>query len=162
MSYLNDESLDRAFQFASLHGFTIEDRLGAGVHGSVFASNRQSAIKVHDMLAPYERERDVYLRLRVSDVVYVADCSVPKLIRFDDDLLIIEMTIVDPPFVLDFGGAYLDRPPEFPEETMAEWEADKQEQFGDDWPTVRGVLAGLERFGVFMVDVNPGNVRLRN
>ena len=45
---------------------------------------------------------------------------------------------------------------------MAEWEADKQDQFGDDWPTVCGVLGALKGHGIHMVDVNPGNIRLRN
>jgi len=35
-------------------------------------------------------------------------------VRFADDLLAIEMTIVTPPFILDFAGAYLDPAPDFP------------------------------------------------
>ena len=33
-----------------------------------------------------------------------------------------------------------------------------QEQFGTHWPEVQAILRSLEGFGVFMVDVNPGNV----
>jgi hypothetical protein len=88
--------------------------------------------------------------------------SILKFASFDDNLLILEMTIVSPPFVLDFGGAYLDGKPEFPRETLAEWEADKEEQFDDDWPAARRVIFALERYGVYLVDVNPGNIRLRN
>jgi hypothetical protein len=49
----------------------------------------------------------------------------------------VEMEIVQPPFVLDFAGAYLDRRPDFPEDVYAEWQAEKAEQFGDDWPLVQ-------------------------
>jgi hypothetical protein len=68
------------------------------------------------------------------------------------------MTVVDRPFVLDFAGAYLDEAPQFSEEVMADWLADKQEQFGTRWPEVQRILGGMEMHGVFMVDVNPGNV----
>jgi hypothetical protein len=53
----------------------------------------------------------------------------PQLVRVDDQLLVIEMSIVDRPFVLDFAGAYLDAPPEFSESIWEEWEAQKREQF---------------------------------
>ena len=36
------------------------------------------------------------------------EVSRPPVIVFDDDLWVIEMTVVERPFVLDFAGAYLD------------------------------------------------------
>jgi hypothetical protein len=68
------------------------------------------------------------------------------------------MSIVARPFLLDFAGAYLDARPEFPEDKWADWEADKREQFEARWPDVKAVLAALETFDVFMVDVSPGNI----
>lgn len=68
------------------------------------------------------------------------------------------MTVVARPFVLDFAGAYLDIPPEFPEETWAEWEAEKREQFESRWPIVQTVLAALEELDIHMVDVSPSNI----
>lgn len=44
------------------------------------------------------------------------------------------MEIVAPPFVLDFAGAYLDAPSDYPDEVMAAWSDEKQEQYGNDWP----------------------------
>jgi hypothetical protein len=73
-------------------------------------------------------------------------------------LWVIEIEIVQRPFVLDFAGAYLDFAPDFSEEVMADWELEKREQFDTRWPEVRAILAELEEFGVFMLDVNPGNV----
>ncbi len=56
------------------------------------------------------------------------------------------------PFVLDFAGAYLDRPPEFSEEVMADWRAEKQEQFGPRWPEVESILRYLQILGVHVVE----------
>jgi hypothetical protein len=91
-------------------------------------------------------------------VTYIRDAAVPELIGYDDELWVIEMTIVTRPFVLDFAGAYLDYPPDYSDEVMEEWHADKREQFGSRWPDVQAILRELESYGVFMADVNPGNV----
>lgn len=74
--------------------------------------SQRFAVKFHDRTAGYEREINVYLRLRAHEVTHVGGHRVPILIDQDDELLAIEMTIVSPPFVLDFGGAYLDQPPD--------------------------------------------------
>jgi hypothetical protein len=60
--------------------------------------------------------------------------------------------------VLDFGGAYLDQAPDFSDEVMADWRAEKKEQFGARWGEVQAILRALEAYGVFMIDVNPGNI----
>ena len=60
--------------------------------------------------------------------------------------------------MLDFAGAYLDWRPDFSEEVMAQWHAEKLEQFGKRWTDAQAVLWGLEKYGVFMADVNPGNI----
>ena len=88
----------------------------------------------------------------------VRSCHVPQLLRYDDLFLILEMTIVTLPFVLDFAGAYLDRAPDFSEEVMADSLAIKIERFGKRWPEVRMIVAVLETYGVFMEDVHPGNI----
>jgi hypothetical protein len=118
----------------------------------------QSAVKVHEREVEYRRERDIYLRLRDHGVAQVRGCEVPQMLRYDDELFVIEMTVVARPFVLDFAGAYLDRAPDFSEEVLADWRKEKQEQFGGRWPTVQAILGTLESFGVFMEDVSPGNI----
>jgi hypothetical protein len=70
------------------------------------------------------------------------------------------MTVVSRPFVLDFAGAFLDRAPDYSEEVLADWAAEKQEQFGPRWPEVQAILRWLEGYGVYMRDVHPGNVAL--
>jgi hypothetical protein len=160
---VDEELLRRATAFALGQGLVLGAELGAGVHGIVFATENQpergrSALKIHRHEPDYARERDVYLRLQEHGVTVLRGCRVPQLLRCDDRLLVIEMTVVSRPFVLDFAGAFLDRAPDFPEEVLADWRADKQEQFEHRWPEVQAILRELERYGIFMIDVNPGNI----
>jgi hypothetical protein len=101
---------------------------------------------------------NVTLILRDDGITTIRDCAIPQLLGYDDELLIIEMTVVTRPYVLDFGGAFLDQPPGFSKEILAEWQAEKQEQFGKRWPDVQAILGILEGYGIFVVDVNPNNI----
>ena len=83
------------------------------------------------------RERRVYERLREAHVLRISGFHVPQLVRFNDELMAIEMTIVTPPFVLDFAGAYLNSPPAFSDQIWADWEAAKREQLGISIRTVK-------------------------
>ena len=162
-----EELLDHARQFAQRHGLVLGEQLGFGVHGIVFIAESQaekpaapvrSAVKALRDERAFGRERDVYLRLREHDLSRIRGCEVPRMLRYDDVFRVIEMTVVSRPFVLDFAGAYLDWPPDFSPEVIADWEEEKQDQFGPRWPEVQAILRELEAYGIFMVDVNPGNV----
>ena len=85
----------------------------------------------------------------------------PQLLRCDDALLAIEMTIVPPPFVLDFAGAWLDWPPEFSDEVWTERREKWASEFGDDWPKAQEILAELEEMHIYMLDPSPSNIRFR-
>lgn len=151
-----------AKQYANDRGLQIIGQLGYGYDGTVFATNRQSAIKVLQFERLFQRERDVYLRLRQHSVLSVQGFSGPQLIEFSNELLVVEIGIVAPPFVLDFAGAYLDKAPDYPDEVLEEWEEDKREQFGDDrWEIVRSIMSGFRRFGIYLADVKPGNIMFR-
>ena len=107
----------------------------------------------------YRRELAVYERLKEAGIRELLGFAVPQLIRADDELLALEMTVVERPYVLDFAGAYLDQSaPRFDDEVWETWEADKHEKFGLRWPEVQAVLAALKSYGIEMLDVNPGNV----
>jgi hypothetical protein len=152
----------RARHYAERFDRPIEKQLGFAYDGIVFSTTCQSAIKALRYQPLYERERDVYLRLEERGIEELAGCSVPKLVQYDDDLWIVEMEIVRPPFVLDFAGAYLDRPPDFPEEIMADWRAEKKEQFGERWPQVQDVMREFRKLGIYLADVKPGNIMFRD
>lgn len=160
MTYSHEEVTGRALQYAANKGLALVEQLGFGVHGVVWSTDQRSAIKCHAPQSPYyERERDIYLRLRDAGLTEVSGFHVPELVDFDDRLWTIEIAIVQPPFVLDFAGAYLDGRPDFSDETWAEWRAEKQEQFGKNWPKARSVIAALEQYGIYMSDVSPNNIR---
>jgi hypothetical protein len=156
-------SIQNAQFYAALHGLRLGERLGFGIHGTIFVAENNSkagktAVKAHYSVEPYLRERDVYRRLRDAGVSEITGFNVPQLIRFDDKLRIVEMTVVARPFLLDFAGAYLDAPPEFSEEIWNEWKSEKREQFEDRWPIVQAALNALEELNIHMVDVSPTNI----
>jgi hypothetical protein len=164
-----DELMSRAQEYAQRNALSLGDELGFGVHGIVLSAeshiktsgtSTRSAIKVHEQQQCFLRERDIYLRLKNRDIREICGCAVPELIEYDDNLWIIEMSLVSPPYVLDFAGAYLDWKPDFSEEVLADWRADKQEQFGERWPEVLAILAHLESYGIYMEDVSPSNISL--
>lgn len=152
---------ERVRQFANRRSQNVLAPLGAGYDGTVFSTDANTAIKVFGYEKLYQRERDVYLRLKEYQLCEVCGCRIPRLVDFDDDLSIVEMAIVQPPFVLDFAGAYLDTPPAFPDDVMEAWYEEKAEQFEDDWPLIQSIMATLSGYGIHLADVKPGNITLR-
>lgn len=106
----------------------------------------------------YDRELAAYRRLADQGVSDVLGHHVPQLLRFDAVMLVIDVTIVHPLFLLDFASAWLDQPPGFGEEVLEEWLEEKLEQFAERWPHVATVLAELERYGIHLMDIHPGNI----
>jgi hypothetical protein len=45
-----------------------------------------------------------------------------------------------------------------PAKIWADWECQKQEQFGDRWKTALAVVATFEQFGIFLLDISPSNI----
>jgi hypothetical protein len=154
------EASRRAEDYARRHDLSIVKRLGSGIQGIVFSTNDDTAIKSFIYREHYERERDVYLRLRDRKISQVRQFWVPDLIATSDDLLVVEMDIVRPPFVLDFASAYLDERPPYADDRpiMGEWEAQKRDLFEERWPEVRAMLAAFRAHGIYLADVKPGNV----
>lgn len=129
--------LKKAQDYAARYHLSLQKPLGFGHQGTVWAtqSNRQvgkSALKIHRAAGAYRRELEAYQRLAQRAVASIERFQVPELLAFDEELLALEMTIVTKPYLLDFGGAYLDHAPEFPEEIWAQWREEKQEQFGSN------------------------------
>ena len=144
MEPIVDIAIKNARAYAARHRLLLVERLGFGVHGSVHVVEHKikkdkSAIKSHRAAEFYLRERAVYELLSAAGVSDILGFHVPQFIRADDELQVIEMTIVTRPFVLDFAGSYVGTPPEFSEDIWAEWEAEKREQFGARWTAVRAV-----------------------
>jgi hypothetical protein len=153
-------------RYAERYQLTIEDRLGFGIHGTVFqAVNKDGvdvAIKHHAELDPFIRELEVFCHLDEYRVREICGFAVPQLLNVDEELRILEMTIVSRPFVLDFGGAYLDVKPSFTPEIWEEWETKRREEYGDRWRIVRQVLDAFEEMDIYIIDVHPSNIAFRD
>jgi len=133
--------------------------LGHGIDGNVWQTNRQSAVKSFAREETYRRERDCYRRLFENDVDILAGFDVPLLKDYSNALLVVEMSIVSPPCILDFGKAYVDSPPEYTVEALAEAEEAERELFSaDEWKQVRLVRAALKRYGIYYFDARPSNI----
>lgn len=79
----------------------------------------------------------------------------------DDTALIIEMSIVFPPWVLDFAKSTLDVKPDFSPEVWHLWWEKIREDFEDDWPEAEALYYTFEkRYGIYHLDLSPRNVNL--
>jgi hypothetical protein len=134
----------------------LESPLGAGTDGYVWRMSR-TAVKVFYREANYLAELECYERLRARFAPdAIAGFWVPKLIANDAVLMIIEMQLVSPPFLIDFGKAYLDRTPrQIPGISTEEVE----ELFEDKAPRVLALLRELKLvYGIYYLDPRPGNI----
>lgn len=164
---MDDQRMQSATErYARHHGKAVGRWLGSGREGSVRELVDKngivlSALKVHHREEAYCRERDCYLRLRDLAIYCVRGLNVPELIAFDDGCLAIEMTVVSRPFLLDFGSAYLDVPPDFPEGVIEQWKTDLAERFEADLPEVKRVIDRFADLGIFLTDLHPHNLSFR-
>lgn len=162
MTLLPFSPLDRAALYAGSRNLTIQQEpLGGGFDGLVLATDQGTAIKTLNNPQLYRQELAVYQHLKEKNVTNVQGFQVPTLVANDDALSVIEMTIVSPPFVVDFAGARLYKRNDFGDEIMAEWRREKQEIFESDWPRVNTLIWAFEQLGVFLSDVHPRNVMCR-
>ncbi|HEX4146900.1 MAG TPA: hypothetical protein VHY91_25610 [Pirellulales bacterium] len=76
----------------------------------------------------------------------------------------IEIGIVEPPYILDFGKVSLDVAPDFEDSTIEQEDATHEELYGAErWQTVVQLLEILKwRFGIYYLDPKPGNIMFAN
>lgn len=164
MANEDDIARSRFAAYAGRRNFRTPRFLGSGKDGVVHEADSNDfpgfvAVKSFYRAGQFERERDVYVRLRKEQVFQVRGFNVPQLVVYDDDLLTIEMTVVKPPFILDFADAWLNETPDFSDEVWADWHQKLEDDFGDQANDVRRTLAVLRSHGVILLDVHPGNIR---
>lgn len=158
-----NDLVQNAQNYAARHQLALGGQLGFGIHGTVFRAKNnfkpgETALKASKEIEPFLRERDVYQRLMASNVTEIQGLNVPQLIRFDNELRVIEMTIVDRPYILDFAGAYMGRPKEFSDEIWSERLVQAEERFGERWKRVLKILDALEALGIYLGDISPSNI----
>lgn len=64
--------------------------------------------------------------------------------------MIVEMTIVNPPCILDFAKCKIDRPPDFSEEVLRDCEEKGRFEFGRNWRHVKAILQTLENYQILL------------
>ena len=114
------EALANQYAQARRLEIVVARPLGFGQDGRVWRTQRASAIKVIERPQTYNRERSCYQRLAEHGIRKINGLSVPELIDFDDSLQVIEIGVVQPPYLLDFGKAFLDKPPDYTAESLAD------------------------------------------
>src|SRR3954453_22137930 len=141
--------------------------LGWGVDGVVYPHpTAHTAIKIDRGQDGLANELATYLRLAEHAVSSFEAggfrFTVPVLIEYDATDRLIEMSIVRPPFLLDFAGVTLDDPSDFTDEARSEWWDKVASDFGDDFPIARDVFWGLvTRYGIYYWDLKPRNLCFR-
>ncbi|REK06747.1 MAG: hypothetical protein DWQ37_22120 [Planctomycetota bacterium] len=157
----NQELEVAATKYAELCKITLNLKtpLGKGQDGCVWKSSRKTAVKAFERPFSYDTELECYQRFKDNRVIRIQGFSVPQLFGFSDDLLIIEMSIVAPPYILDFAKAWLDNPPDFSAEALADHAEKSRELFGERWRDVASLAWALREFGIYYYDTNPGNIR---
>jgi hypothetical protein len=153
----------RADTYAKNNGRRIvrKARLGGGTDGEVWRSTRPSAIKVVLNARNYRDELESYRRLKAANIHNLCGFDIPRLFGWDDALQVIEMSIVTPPYLLDFGKVYFDGPPTevYDRERMKVGEAEGKANFGANWNAVAQLLYALQqRVGIWYVDPKPANI----
>ena len=137
-------------------------KLGFGREGDVFATDQPSAVKFFQDRFAFDREREVYQVLSALHIDMLVGHAVPKLIRHDEALLAIEMSIVAPPFVLDFAGARTEEEAamfDFEDHVVEEHHARLADLYGDRWMQVLAVAGEFtRRTGYVLMDIKPGNI----
>lgn len=141
-------------------GFDPKGTLGFGQDGSIWRTANRTAIKVFRRPQAYSTELACYERLRSHNVIRVGEFFIPGLIESDDNLLVIEMDIVSPPYLLDFGKCYPDRKPDFSPEVWQEWNDEHEARCGRDaGRSSAHAVWQLEKYGIYHIDPRPENVR---
>lgn len=139
----------------------IIDELGSGTDGWVFSLEPHSVVKVHEHKRRFFMELRAYERLKRHRVTSIAGCNVPVLRGHDPDALILEMSFVSPPYVIDFGKSRLDTPADFNDDAWRYWERKIEYMYGEDTGWALRVHRHLiEKYGIYHDDVKPDNINL--
>jgi hypothetical protein len=155
--------ISRAASYAKNNGRVIlrKERLGGGTDGEVWRSTRPSAIKVVLNAKNFFDELESYQRLKAAGIHELSGFAIPRLFGWDDNLQVIELSIVQPPYLLDFGKVYFDRPPAdvYDRTQLKAAETEAKSLFGKNWPVVAQLLHALQqKVGIWYVDPKPANI----
>ena len=157
MESFNEAAAWRAQKYCRERNIELRDAAAPeGQDGQVYRTSARNYIKVFARPATYHKELEAYRRLRERRVVEALGFNVPLILFGSDVLGIIEISRVEPPFVLDFGKIELDVTPE---EVWADdldrlrymWTQARGKFRPEQWPTVLRLYHHFgERYGIWM------------
>ena len=138
---------------------TLVAYLGGGQDGDVWETSERTAVKAFNRIETYLRELECYQILTINGIAEIEGFSVPQPMGSNAELAVLELDIVQPPFLLDFGKAYTHEPP-YSAEQMEEWRNDWAAEWTEKyWPTVWTIFCRLRALGIYYMDPTPGNIR---
>ena len=163
MEDITDVLFKRASEYCKVAKSKIVSNpaLGHGTDGSVWRTTNGTAVKAFIYEKNYRDELECYLRLKKNKITDIIGLAVPEYEDSQDDLMIVEMSIVQKPYLLDFGKVYIDRMPPYynDKQLIANWHAEVRDLFEDDAPKVHLALFKLSQLGIYYVDPKPANIR---
>ena len=137
----------------------IDNELGSGTDGTVYSVSGPSVVKVHKDLHRFNNELNAYLRLRKHNVNSVGMFHIPELRSHDTRHLIIEISVVKPPYLIDFGKSHLDEVPDYDDEAWTMWWERVEQVFGDNTAVASQIFYQMVRkYGIYHLDLNPYNL----
>lgn len=129
-----------------------------GWEAFLWLTDAESVIKVHRNRMEFTNELIVYQKLAEKPRKQIQGFQIPKLIDYDESLWVLELSIVTPPYVLDFGRASLGSPPAGFDPESEDWISEKRRLYGNRWPEVARLLDALRLMGIHFTDVHKGNI----
>jgi hypothetical protein len=147
--------------YATQRGLALHSVLaGDGKDGDVYLTTELTAAKVHHLPDSYRRELMAYVRLGSLGITELGRFNIPSLEDFDDDKLVIEMSYVSVPFIVDFASVYLDDDPGWIFDEGNTLEDLVRERFGDRCDEVMTLHYDLIRVaGIYYFDLNANNIK---
>ena len=160
---LIDQKFCASPRYCETQSLTMDTTLGSGAHGIVFGVASQTEKKrarlswCTNARAPIAAkgmfiDASSSARSRISSVAPFLNCSTTTMTfgssRWPSSPGLSSLTS---------PGLTSTRPPSS-RPRCSQIGAEKEEQFGARWRDVQAILAALQGLGIFMLDVNPGNV----
>jgi len=133
--------------------------VGFGEDGKVWLTSRQTVIKVFERFANYRTELACYKRLMENSITEIEGLIIPELFDFDDSLMVIEMTYVVAPWLIDFGKCYIDQVPPYDARERYRETLKLRKVFKEDFPKLLGIMLRLRQYGIYYTDARKSNVR---
>lgn len=135
------------------------EKPGVGLEAIVWPTTEDNVLKVHRRPLTFTRELQVYQRLDTTNTRRLKGFAIPQLLYYDAELLVVELSFVFPPYILDFGAASVSpRPADFDLDRV---EAEFARQHGADWPDIRRLLEALMQLGIYYSDAHDQYIRPR-